>query len=133
MSRRGRCRELAVLALATLAGCGSGGAERDAAGVLERFQDAAARGDGAAACEQLAEETRSELEKQEAKPCDEAVLGLGLSRARVSRTVVDVTSAAVDLAGGGRAYLDKTPRGWKVSAAACRPQPGRPWDCELKD
>ena len=103
-----------------------------ATGTVERFAGAIEAKDGQAACAELTEDARTALESQEKKPCDEAILGLGLSGGDVVRSDVVDTSAAVSLDQGERAYLDKTSQGWKISAAGCKPQPGQPDECELE-
>jgi hypothetical protein len=124
----------ACLLAATLAACGSGDRERDAAAVSERFHAALQAGDGQAACEQLNEETASKLEQQEQKPCEEAILGLGLPRGgTVAATGVYVQSAYALRAEGGTDFLSEGPEGWRISAAGCRPTaPEQPYECELE-
>ena len=124
-----------LLALACVLGaCGTAGREADADAVVKRFQTALAGGDGAAACAELSEETAQALERQEGEPCDAAILSLELpTGSRVGDTKVEVTSAAVSLAGGGTLFLDEAPGGWEISAAGCSPTaPDRPFDCELE-
>ena len=99
---------------------------------VERFSAAIEARDGAAACAELTEDTRSKLESQEQKPCEEAILTLELSGGEVADTEVVDTSASVELLEGDRAYLDSTPSGWRISAAGCDPRPGQPDDCELE-
>jgi hypothetical protein len=123
-----------LVALAVLcAGCG----ERtdDAAAVVERFQAALDGRDGAGACAELSEATANALEQEEGQPCGEAILDLDLGGAgEVADASVDVTSASVSLAKGGRLFLDEASDGWEISAAGCRPSaPDRPYDCELED
>ena len=118
-----------------LAACGTGGRERDAASVAERFHAALERGDARAACAELSAETVSKLEHQEKKPCEKAILTLKLPKggtATVRR--VEITSAYVRLTGGSADFLDEGPKGWRVSAAGCRPggSSDQPYDCELE-
>jgi hypothetical protein len=121
-----------LLALPALSGCGAGAGERDARMTAGRFEAAIQARDGAAACRQLSDSASSKLESSEKKPCEEAILSVGL---KPSRAVVDssvwVTSAQVRLA-HDTLFLDDTSRGWRISAAGCRPQPGQPYDCELE-
>jgi hypothetical protein len=122
---------LAVLVLA-LSGCGTASSEHDARGSVQRFFAAISRHDGNAACHELSEETASKVAESEKKPCGEAVLSLGLPTAPVTKVSVYVNSAQAKLQGGGAVFLDETPKGWKVSAAGCKPQPGKPYDCDLE-
>lgn len=122
-----------VLAL-PLAACGTGGRERDAAGVAERFHAALEQGDGRAACEELNPETASKLEQEEKKPCEEAVTSLEIPKGgSVADTRVHMTSALVSLAEGTVDFLDESSEGWWISAAGCTPtEPEQPYDCELE-
>jgi hypothetical protein len=128
---RARAATVVLLALA-FSGCGTSGSERDARGSVERFFTAFSRHDGSAACDELSEETVSEVEKSEKKPCDQGILSEDVSPAPVADVSVYMHSAQVKLRGGGAVFLDLTPQGWKVSAAGCKPQPGKPYQCELE-
>ena len=122
-----------LLSLA-LAACGTEEREDDAAAVAERFHAALAAGDGAAACEDLTEETASRLERQEKRPCEEAILGLELPEGgTVAYRRVELRSAMTRLAEGGTDFLDEGSDGWKISAAGCEPKPPeQPYECELE-
>ena len=116
---------------ALLAGCG--GQEGDAAAVARSFVASIAAGDARAACASLAPTTRETLEKDEAAPCAEALRKLDLRTAGVRDTEVFVSEARVALANGEFAFLGRTPDGWKVSAAGCKPTASEePYDCELE-
>jgi hypothetical protein len=123
-----------LLAAASLAACGTGEREADAAAVVERFHAALAAGDGVAACAELSEQTASTLEEQGGRPCAEAVLALELpAGATVAETRVEAVSAFALLDGGGAHFLDEGPGGWKITAAACEPTlPDLPYDCTLE-
>jgi hypothetical protein len=125
---------VACLLAVALAACGSGGRERDAAAVSERFHAALQTGDGRAACDELNEETATKLEQQEKKPCAEAILAVELPKGgSVKATRVYVESAYTSLAGGEADFLSEGPAGWKISAAGCRPSaPDQPYECELE-
>ena len=125
---------LGACLLSALGGCGAGGADETAGAVAEDFYAAAAAKDGRRACAVLSESTLAELEKEEMKPCREAVTGLQLSGSTVAGSTVYVTSARVELRGGDHVFLDRTPGGWRVSAAGCKSEPGeeQPDDCEVE-
>ena len=130
-----RVASLACLLTLALVGCATADREDDAGAVAARFHAALEQGDGQAACDQLNEETASKLEKQEKKPCAEAILSLELPKGgTVADTRVYVTSAFTTLAEGGADFLDEGPNGWRVSAAGCEPTaPSQPYDCELEN
>jgi hypothetical protein len=121
-------------ALALLsAGCGTSSSERDARQSVERFMAAFQANDGAAACHELSEEASSALETSEGEPCEKAVLSLKQVKPGTIRDEsVWVTSAQVRLSGGAAAFLDQIDGRWRISAAGCERQPGRPYDCELE-
>ena len=126
---------LAAVLVLLLASCGTGPSQRDTERAVDRFQAAIAASEGRAACAQLTEHLRSTLESDEGKPCDSAVLGLGLrGGGRAVRSRVYITSALVDVAGRGGAFLDQTKSGWRISAAGCvRSGSSDEYDCRLKD
>ena len=124
---------LAALLVLGLSGCGTTTSEDDARGSAQRFFSALTRHDGEAACHELAEETATAVADEEKKPCGEAVLSLGLPTAPVRHLEVYLGSAQAKLQGGGAVFLDETAKGWKVSAAGCEPQSGKPYDCDLED
>ena len=124
---------LLAVAAAVLAGCGGSERNDDVEATAERFNRAVESRDRRAACDELTDDARTELEKTEKKPCEEAILGLQLSPSRVTNVEVYATSAVAELSGGGSVFLDDTPEGWKIAAAGCKPEPGdQPYDCELE-
>jgi len=121
--------------LVAASGCGASDRAPDAAAVADRFQAALERRDGAGACAELRDQTRSKLEQEEKKPCARAILALQLPRGgTATATSVYVRNAVVRLSAGGTSYLDEGADGWKVTAAGCKPTaPDLPYDCELED
>ncbi len=120
-----------VLLLVLLTGCGSQPHEDAVTSVAEAFHRAFAENDGAAACAELAPKTRSELEQSAGKPCAEAVLEEPVEpTAELGRVEVFGTQALVG-DGKGATFLARFPEGWKVMAAACKPQPRAPYDCSI--
>jgi hypothetical protein len=85
-------------------------------------------------CRELSAAAASAVERQEKRPCGEAVLRLDLpAGVAAGASRVYLTSASVDLADGSSAFLSEGPAGWKISAAGCTPSaPDRPYDCELE-
>jgi hypothetical protein len=127
-----RAAALAVLLLA-LSGCGTASSEHDARGSVKRFFSALSRHDGAAACHELSVDAASAVAQNEKMPCGKAILSVGLATAPVTHLRVYLDSAEARLAGGGAIFLDETAKGWKISAAGCKRQPGgKPYDCEVE-
>lgn len=126
-------RALALVAFAVvLAGCGTSSDARQVRVVVERFYAALRAGDGRAACAQLGRQTLQQLQSQSAQRCRAAVTRLSYRPGPVVRARVFVTSAVVDLRGGERAFLNREPAGWRLSAVGCRPSPGQPLDQPLE-
>jgi hypothetical protein len=126
----------AAVALAglVLSACGAGDRQREAVAVAERFHAALSRDDGNAACMELSASAASSVERQEKRPCQDAVLRLELpGRTAAASSRVYLVSASVLLADGSATFLSEGPAGWKVSAAGCTPTaPDRPYDCKLE-
>lgn len=120
-----------LLVAAALGGCG--GEREDAARVAREFQRSVSAQDSGAACAVLAGATREKLERDEGAPCSEALGKLRLEGSGVTRTDVFVSAARVSLSNGEFAFLGRTPNGWRVSSAGCKPAArDRPYDCELE-
>ena len=123
----------AMLAALAVAGCGTAADKDQARGATERLYAAAQAGDGEAACRELSEDARQELESQEEAPCPEAILELSLQGERAERVEVFSNEAAVYLADGDTVFLDETTDGWRVSGLGCTGQtPDTPADCEVQ-
>jgi hypothetical protein len=126
-----RAALIPLAAAVALMGCGTGDDRRQAREAVERMYAAVESRDGAAACEQLTEQAAAALERQTRRPCQEGVLDLELVGMRVARVRVYLTSAEALFVEGDTAFLDRTSRGWRVSAAGCKPRGRRPAECEV--
>ncbi len=119
-----------------LTACGVSDDRTQARDVAARFAAALADDDGAAACAQLSAATAEALAQEERAACAEAVTQLGLDLGTVAQVRVYVTNAEAIYASGERAYLDRSADGWRLSAAGCRFEHGkprsRPATCELE-
>jgi hypothetical protein len=118
---------------AGLAGCGANDPDGAADTASLLYASIAAR-EGETACEQLSEDTLRQLERDEQKPCAEAIVELPLSGSRPVRTSSYVTEAKVDLDGGDSVFLEETGSGWRVTAAGCTPVRDQeaPYECEVE-
>jgi hypothetical protein len=128
-------RVVLLLPVLLVSGCGQSDDRAAVRRVTERFVTAFAQSQGDVACAALSEDTRAELVSQEGEACATAVGSLDLEGGKVTRVVVEVTSALVVLSSGERVYLGKTANGWRLSAVGCLPKDGPPdrypMDCEL--
>jgi hypothetical protein len=126
---RNHRRLVALACAASLCASGCAGSQDDAATrAALRLLDAAAAGDGAAAC---AAPTRDELEQSSGKPCEEAVLEEELDGASDADRVDVFNSMARVAAGSQTVFLSRYDGRWKVVAAACTSVPDRPYDCSI--
>jgi hypothetical protein len=126
---------VALLAVAALAGCGQSDDRDTVRATTERFVAAYEADDGETACAALSQDTRTELESQERRPCPEAVSDVELEGGAVTRVHVTLTNAKVDLASGETVFLSEQADGWRISALGCRPEgpaTKTPFDCELE-
>jgi hypothetical protein len=119
--------------VAPLSGCGRAQDDRAVRAVTERFLQAVQAREGARACAQLSTGAVEAIEHDEGERCVEAVVGLDIDASAVRRTQVFGGEAKVDLADGHSAFLERTRRGWRVSAAGCVPEPrDEPYTCEVE-
>ena len=119
-----------------LAACGTSDDRDQARATVERFYDAIRSEQGLAACEQLTGPAIDAVESQSGQPCRSVITRFEFGGGAVVRTEVAVNSAAVDTRTGERAFLEREPEGWRISAVGCRPVASRPhdepWDCEAE-
>ena len=129
----------AILVALLLAGCGGGGESNDAQirKVIGTYYEAFANGDSATACNQLAEDTVKNLEKQaRGRACDDvlndalqepdyATVAQRLKKAKITKVTVlnDKATAQIDVPGvSGKAAhtavaLKKEGDSWKIATA----------------
>lgn len=119
---------IALVTVTALAGCGTG-VDRNRVRAATTAFFAAHR--GAVACKQLNPSLAQAIEEKHRLPsCSRAVARVKAHRSAVAAVYVYATSARVDLANGESVFLGKTRDGWRIDAFGCRPQAGRPYDCE---
>jgi hypothetical protein len=120
-----------VLGTGLLAGCAASttAGPRSAA---EAFTAAWEQKDGGEVCRLLAPGTRTEVAESAKQPCATAVLDEELPAAGAVR-VSEVWGREAQVRMRGDTYfLAEFPAGWRVVAAGCRPQSGKPYDCQVK-
>jgi hypothetical protein len=118
-----------VLVLAVgLTGCASA-QEPEVQRVATAFEDAG--GPPEARCALLAPTTLASLEEDQSASCADAIGQLPLAGGEVESVEVWGGDAQVRLA-GDTVFLTETKSGWRVTAAACRPQAEEPYDCEVE-
>jgi hypothetical protein len=118
-----------AVAGATLAGCAS--AQQDAASeTATAFLTAAAKGDGAGACALLVPDAAGGLETGDTE-CAQEIVKLGLAGGRAGAAEVWGGNARVQV-GADTVFLTRWDAGWRVTAAGCEAQPGRPADCDVE-
>ena len=103
-----------------------------AGSTASRFDAAVGRSAWSTACAMRAPVTRDDLEQSAGSPCADALAQVGLEPAGpVVRVEVFGTMAQARM-GQDTVVLARFPGGWKVLAAGCSPQVGRPYDCRLQ-
>ena len=113
-------------AAALLTGCAST-QQPEVEDVATMFEDPAA--DPGARCDLLAPKTRAALEQE--SPCEEAIEELPLEGGEVTGVEIWGGDAQVRMT-GDTVFLTATSAGWRIVAAACRPQGELPYDCEVE-
>lgn len=123
---------VAVLGLG-LGGCGSVDERRaDATAAGTAFERAVAAGDVSAMCAGLAPRTRGELEESGKSACADAIATEELPPGGTVRTVDVYGRQARIVLTSETLFLSQFADGWKVVAAGCRPEAGRPYQCSVK-
>jgi hypothetical protein len=124
------CRSLLLLGSAVLLVSGCSSAQRaDVEQVATTFADPS--GDPEARCDLLAPATRKSFEESRSTPCADTIGELPLGAGDVQSVEVWGGAAQVKLP-GDTVFLTETHSGWRVTAAACRPQGEAPYDCEVE-
>ncbi|MEU0786958.1 hypothetical protein ABZ341_36020 [Streptomyces sp. NPDC006173] len=137
MNRQWRPTASALLAVCALivglTACGAPSKRVDAAsGAATTFEKAVSGGNRTAMCAALAPQTRSEVEDSEKKVCTEAISEEDLSDGGAVRRVDVWGHQARAVLAADTLFLSQFPGGWKIVAAGCRPQPGKPYQCSVK-
>jgi hypothetical protein len=117
------------------AGCGTSGDDRRVGTVTDDFYRALRAHEGSGACDQLSKGAVDSLESASGRSCEQAITGLDLPGTGSAGTTVYLDSARAEVAGAGAkeaVFLDRTSRGWRISAAGCKPKGDAPYDCELE-
>ncbi|MBW8482444.1 hypothetical protein [Actinomadura parmotrematis] len=118
------------LLLISLTGCAASGEKDAVAAAATAVVDAAQRGDGAGACAGLVPRAAASLESGGSR-CAEEIVKLGLQGGPVSGVQVWGGNARATVA-GQTVFETRWGSGWKVTAAGCRPQGDRPYDCQVE-
>ncbi|MDI6911624.1 hypothetical protein [Nocardioides sp.] len=120
-----------LVVLVSVAGCANS-QDGEVRRVADSFYAAVGSHDGGAACDALAPGTVQELEESAEAPCREAILSEDLPGAGAVGSVHVFGTTAQVRYGDDTAFLSRFQFGWRVMAAACRPQPHGPYDCQVK-
>jgi hypothetical protein len=125
----------AILLVLALAGCGQSDDRAAVRAVTERFYNAYEAEQGDVACATIASETSQQLESDKSEPCPEAITSVDLAGGAITKVVVQMTNAKVDLATGESVFLSQEQPGWRITALGCRSAGSptdTPFDCELE-
>jgi hypothetical protein len=122
---------LLLAALLSLTACATTPADDAAADTAGRLARAVQDGDGGAACEALAPDTREAVERSAGAPCAEAVTDAGLPPPAPVREVRVHGRWAQVVTGNDTVFLGAFGSGWRVVAAGCRSRGERPYECAV--
>jgi hypothetical protein len=123
-----------LLSASALAG-GCGGVDNrgtDVRAAAAAFENALGAGNAVAMCEVLAPGTRSALESSGKGPCPDVIGQEDLPAGGAARKVDVYGRQARVVLDADTLFLSRFPGGWKIVAAGCRPDPGRPYECAVK-
>ena len=116
-----------------LGACGTAGdRSSDVAGAAAAFERMLRAHDGSGLCAALAPETRSAVEESEKKDCAQAITAEELPMGGATRHVDVYGRQARAVMASDTLFLSQFPDGWKVVAAGCTPQSGRPYQCTVE-
>jgi hypothetical protein len=124
---RVRCGAALGLAALLVTGCSST-QQPEVQRVAMAFEDSG--GDAEGRCDLLTPKALAALEKSESTNCADAIGQLPLDGGDVRSVQIWGGDAQVKLS-GDTLFLTETHAGWKVSAAACKPNADAPYDCEV--
>jgi hypothetical protein len=127
-AHRLRCGAALGLGALLLTGCAST-QEPEVQRVATAFEDSG--GDPEARCDLLTPKALAALEQNESQSCSDAIGQLPLNGGAVRSVQVWGGDAQVELS-GDTLFLTETQDGWRVSAAACKPNTDAPYDCEVE-
>lgn len=119
-----------LASVALLTGCGQAEAS-SAENAAEEFMQAVESGAGVTACGLLSPATRNELKQSSGGPCAQALLAEDIQGGSTVDVNVFDTMAQVKF-DNESVFLSHFDSGWLVTAAACKPVPGKPYDCSIK-
>ena len=131
-----RIHRLVVICAVVVAGGVTSGCAQSGDPAIDRarhFYASVSHKDGAAACADLAPEASLALERQEGKPCAEAILGQDLPDLVGAADVEVFGSMAQVTFPDETAFLSRYGDDWLLTAVGCKPTSGdRPHDCSVE-
>lgn len=130
MGKRWGAAGVAVALAFTAAGCSASPRRDVVSAAALRFVARLESGDGAGACRLLTKDARSSVTGATNASCADAIKSVKESGRHIGTVQVWGDAAQVRVA-GDVLFLRRIGGQWLVTAAGCKPQPPRPYDCDV--
>jgi hypothetical protein len=127
-----RCLLTVAAVLLVCSGCGGDPEDAGPARAAQAFEDAVGAARGAAACELLAPETKSELEHSAGAACAEAILDEDLPEPDAFESAAAFGTMAIVRFAADTLFVSEFDGHWRVLAAGCAPLPHTAYDCAIQ-
>jgi hypothetical protein len=121
----------AALGSVLLAGCGRPGGASGVEQVAQRFVTAVQAHNGTAACALLTATARDSVSGMTDASCPDQIVNVDESGAQVRGVQIWGDAAQVRI-GSDVLFLRHISAGWRISAAGCKPEPPRPYNCDVE-
>lgn len=131
VSRRTSIVVFSVFLALGVTACSPGADNQAAKAASVQFYSDLQQGKAADACGLLFDQTRDKLAESEQGPCEQTLPSVVSPAGNLQKAEVFGRKAIVKF-DNDTAFLVQQKDGWRVIAAACKEQSGKPYDCQLE-